>query len=202
MTASSRRPILAALAAAPFLARPAAAQSAAIASIESWHAALLDIMKNADRLGVRGREQRIRPVMERVFNLEAMARIACGPPWNTFTPAQQQAVARAFADWSIATYANRFDGYSGESFVIDGESTLANGDRMVRTHINRANDGPVQINYLMRSFDGVFRVVDLYLTGTISELASRRSEFTNILREGGPDRLVAELNQRTRQLLS
>jgi phospholipid transport system substrate-binding protein len=186
---------------APFLSRPAAAQSAAVAAIETLHAALLDIMKNADRLGVRGREQRIAPVMERVFNLPVMARIACGRPWNDFTPAQQQAVARAFTEWSIATYANRFDGYSGESFATDGESTLANGDLMVRTHINRPNDSPVQLNYLMRNFGGTFRVVDLYLTGTISELASRRAEFTNILRDGGPDRLVAELNRRTADLL-
>jgi phospholipid transport system substrate-binding protein len=198
-----RRPLLLALLTVP-LALPAAAQGGAqqaMASLEALDATLLDVMKNADRLGVRGRYQRLAPVIQRVYNLEVMARIACGRPWNDFTPAQQQAVAKAFADWSIANYAKSFDGYSGESFATDGQSTLQNGDLMVRTHINRPNDSPVQLNYLMRLFDGVYRVVDVYLTGTISELASRRAEFTNILRDGGPDRLAAELNRRTQELL-
>lgn len=194
-----RLPLLASLLAA--LPAAARAQAGAVQSIEAFHAALLEIMKNADRLGVRGRERSIRPVMERVFNLEAMARIACGRPWTEFSPAQQQAVAKAFSDWSIATYANRFDGFGGESFATNGESTLANGDQMVRTQINRPNDSPVALNYLMRNFGGQFRVVDIYLTGTISELASRRAEFTNILRDGGADRLAAELNRRTADLL-
>jgi phospholipid transport system substrate-binding protein len=201
MTYPTRRLALGLLLAAPFLPRSARAESAAVASIEGFHAVLLDIMRNAARLGVRGREGRIRPVMERVFNLPVMARIACGRPWADFTPAQQGAVAKAFSDWSIATYASRFDGFSGESFATDGENPMQNGDLMVRTHINRPTDSPVQLNYLMRNFDGTYRAVDIYLTGTISELASRRAEFTNILRDGGPDRLAADLNRRTAELL-
>ena len=53
------------------------------------------------------------------------------------------------------------------------------------------------LNYLLR--DG--RIVDIYLTGTISELASRRAEFTALLREGGPEQLVADLRRRTAALL-
>ncbi|MFC7541974.1 ABC transporter substrate-binding protein [Siccirubricoccus deserti] len=113
------------------------------------------------------------------------------------SPDQQQALATAFADWSIATYADRFDGYSGERFETLGESPLANGDRLVRTRLVRPNDAPVQLNYLLRQAGGGWRIVDIYLTGTISELASRRAEFTAILRDGGPAKLLAELRQRT-----
>jgi phospholipid transport system substrate-binding protein len=74
---------------------------------------------------------------------------------------------------------------------------LQSGDRLVRTKLVRPNDAPVQLNYLLRDFSGVWRIVDLYLTGTISELASRRAEFTALLRDGGAARLVTELQQRT-----
>ncbi len=189
MNTPSRRTLLATLAA---LALAPAAQ-AQTAPIERLNAALLDVMKNARSLGVRGREQRLRPVMEQVFNLPAMTRIAVGPQWTTFSPADQQAVVAAFSDWSIATYANRFDGYGGERFEIEGSTPRPNGDALVDTRILRPNDSPVQINYLLRGG----RIVDVYLTGTISELASRRSEFAGVLRDGGPQRLVAELRQRT-----
>ena len=193
MNTPSRRTLLAALAALS-LAPAARAQTA---PIERLNAALLDVMRNARSLGVRGREQRLRPVMEQVFNLPAMTRIAVGPSWTTFSPADQQALVAAFSDWSIATYANRFDGYGGESFEIQGSTPRPNGDVLVETRILRPSDSPVQINYLLR--EG--RIVDVYLTGTISELASRRSEFAGLLRDGGAQRLVAELRRRTAEAL-
>jgi len=193
MNMPSRRTLLAALAALS-LAPAAQAQTA---PIERLNAALLDVMRNARSLGVRGREQRLRPVMEQVFNLPAMTRIAVGPPWTTFSPADQQALVAAFSDWSIATYANRFDGYGGERFETDGSTPRPNGDVLVDTRILRPNDAPVQINYLLRGG----RIVDVYLTGTISELASRRAEFAGVLRDGGPQRLVTELRRRTAEAL-
>ena len=195
MTLIARRTLLLAAAALPLAAK---AQSAATATVDRLHATLLDLMKNARRLGVRGRDQRLRPVMEATFNLPAMTRIAVGPPWTGFPAAQQQALVQAFSDWSVATYASRFDGFGGESFETLGETPRPNGDVLVNTRLNRPGDAPVLLNYLLR--DG--RIVDVYLTGTISELASRRAEFTAILREGGPERLVAELQRRTATALA
>lgn len=200
MTKARRRTLLAALAALPCAARAQAAGPEAV--IERFHATLLEVMRNAQALGVQGRNQRLRPVMEATFNLPAMTRIAVGPSWTSIPPAEQQALVQAFSDWVIATYANRFDGYGGESFQTLGETPLQNGERLVRTQLNRPNDTPVALSYRMHDFGGAWRVVDVYYqTGSISELASRRAEFTAILREGGPDRLVADLRRRTATLL-
>lgn len=188
---------VAALPPAPALAQPGAAAPV----VENFHAALLDAMRNARALGPRGRERRLRPAMQAAFDLPAMTRIAVGPPWAGFAEGERQALVSAFSDWVVATYANRFDGFAGESFATDGESPLKTGDRVVRTRLQRPNDAPVQLNYLLREGDGRWRVVDIYLGGTVSELASRRAEFTTTLREGGAERLVAELRRRTGALL-
>lgn len=175
---------------------PGRAQDAA-RPVEAFHAALLEVMRNAAALGPRGREQRLRPVMERSFDLAAMARIAVGPGWARLPGEEQQAVAAAFADWIVATYAGRFDGFSGESFATLGEQTLANDDRLVRTELRRPTEAAVAFNYLVRNG----RIVDIYLAGTVSELASRRAEFAALLRDGGAARLVGELRGRTAALL-
>ncbi|MFH5926058.1 ABC transporter substrate-binding protein [Roseomonas xinghualingensis] len=183
-------------------AAPALAQTSPAEVVGRFHAALIQVMRDARRLGVRGRYERLRPVMEAAFDLPAMTRIAVGPPWNRMTPDQQAQLTQAFSEWSIASYAKNFDGYSGESFVTTGTTPLQNGDQMVRTVLNRPNDAPLQLNYLMRRMaNGGWRIVDVYLTGSISELASRRSDFAAILREGGADRLTAELRRRTAELL-
>ena len=205
MRSFRRRALLAAAtvlpAASAALAQQAAMAGSPAAVVEGFHAALLDTMRNARALGARGRERRLRPAMQAAFDLPAMTRIAVGPPWTGLAEGERQALVSAFSDWVVATYANRFDGYSGESFVTEGESALKTGDRMVRTQLQRPNDPPVQLNYLLRGGDDRWRVVDIYLSGTISELASRRAEFTALLREGGAERLVAELRRRTGALL-
>ena len=198
MHALPRRPLLLLAALLPL---PARAQAAPVAVIEGFNATLLEVMKNARALGIRGREQRLRAVMEQAFNLPAMTRISIGPAWTQIPPADQQALVHAFSDWSIATFAGRFDGFSGESFQVQGENTLQNGDRLVRTQLVRPRDEPVALNYLLRDFGGAWRVVDVYLSGTVSELASRRAEFTTLLRDGGAPRLEAELRRRTETLL-
>ncbi|MBX9700531.1 MAG: ABC transporter substrate-binding protein [Acetobacteraceae bacterium] len=198
---TARRALLAvALAAA--LPGTANAQPSPVAVVESFQAVLLNVMQNARALGPQGRAQRLRPALESTFNLPAMTRIAVGPTWPQIAPAEQQALTAAFSEWSVANYAARFDGYGGQSFQVNGESTLPNNDRLVRTQINRVNREPVQVNYLLRDAGGgQWRVVDLYLAGTVSEIASRRSEFTAILRDGGAPRLIAELRARTQRLL-
>jgi phospholipid transport system substrate-binding protein len=204
-TRPMRRRLFLLLPAAGALAPPRAARAQAsspVEVVERFHAALLAVMRDAGRLGVRGRFSRLRPAMEAAFDLPAMARIAVGPSWTRMSPGQQAQIVDAFAEWSIATYANRFDGYSGERFVTDGETALQRGDRLVRTTLHRPRDEPVQLNYLLRQTEaGGWRIVDVYLTGSISELASRRSEFTALLREGGAERLVAELRRRTGELM-
>jgi len=179
---------------------PAFAQAAAAEVVERFHAALIGVMRDAQRLGVRGRYDRLAPVMAQAFDLAAMARIAAGPPWTGFAPAEQAALTEAFTRWSIATYAARFDGFSGESFTTTGSQTQPNGDALIRTTLNRTGgQEAVVLSYLLRGNPP--RIVDIYLTGTISELASRRAEFTALIREGGAERVTRELQGRTARLL-
>jgi len=189
------------LLAAVLLPLPARAQAAAVEVVERFHAALIAVMRDATRLGVRGRHDRLAPALAQSFDLPAMTRIAVGPPWSGFTPAEQAALTEAFTRWTMATYAARFDGFSGESFTTTGTQVQPNGDTLVRTTLNRTGgQEPVLLSYLLRGASP--RIVDIYLTGTISELASRRAEFTALLREGGAQRIIQELQARTARLMA
>jgi len=46
----------------------------------------------------------------------------------------------------------------------------------------------------VRQNGGSWQIADVYLNGTISELATRRSEFASILRTRGINGLIAMLN--------
>jgi len=185
------------------LARPALAAEGdpAAMPIRTFYDVLLAVMKQADQLGVRGRYDKLAPVIRSTFDLPAMTRIAVGPEWTAIPPDQQTALLDNFARMTIATYANRFDGWSGQSFEVDAEVLPRNNGRIVRTKLVRPKEEPVTLNYLMRGAGDSWKVVDIYLSGTISELATQRSEFGAILKAGGPAALIESLRQQIDKLM-
>jgi phospholipid transport system substrate-binding protein len=183
------------------LSAAAADADPAIAPIRAFYDALLAAMKQAEQLGVRGRYDKLAPVIRSTFDLPAMTRIAVGPDWTTIPADQQAALLDHFARMTIATYANRFDGFSGQSFEIDPDVQPRNTGRIVRTKLLRPKEEPVTLNYLMRGTGDAWKIVDIYLSGTISELATQRSEFGAILKTGGPAALIESLRQQIDRLM-
>jgi phospholipid transport system substrate-binding protein len=173
----------------------------AAARIRVYCDALLETMKHAKELGVQGRYDKLAPVIRATFDLNAMTRIAVGPDWPSIPAEQQAALMESFARMTIATYANRFDGYAGERFDVDPATETRKADRIVRTKLLHPDGQSESLNYLMRGAGDAWKAVDVYLSGTISELATRRSEFGAILKSGGPQALIDSLQQRSGKLL-
>ncbi|HWB49938.1 MAG TPA: ABC transporter substrate-binding protein [Stellaceae bacterium] len=194
MTPDRRAFLLSLLPASLALAATAAEPGAAVAVIQRFYDALLAVMKA--RLGFDQRYQRLAPAINQTYNLALMCRLAVGPEWQRFQPAQQRSVADAFARYTISVYANRFDDYSGERFAVDPNPAAGPNGLVVASTLIKPNGEKVTLNYLMRpSPDGAWQAIDVYLSGTISQLASQRSEYAGVLQQGGADALVKLLDQ-------
>ena len=167
--------------------------------IQSYYQQLMPTIQQAGRLSVRERDKRFTPAISSAFDLPTMTRLAVGPAWQSFSPAQQAAVRDAFAKFIIADYASQVKDYSGESFVVDPNSVPEprGGGEIVKTRLLQPGGRTVSINYLVRGG----RVIDVYLNGTISDLATRRDEFASIIASGGADGLIKRLHDRTQKLL-
>lgn len=173
----------------------------AVKPVRAFYDSLLAVMKQAKELGVRGRYDRLAAPIRATFDLAAMTRIAVGPDWSAIPSEAQSALVDGFTRMTIATYANRFDGYSGERFEVEPESEARPTGRIVRTRLIQSNGEPIALNYLLRDSGAGWKAVDVYLTGTISELATRRAEFAALLKSGGPSTLIDSLRQKTDALL-
>jgi phospholipid transport system substrate-binding protein len=188
----------AALASAFLGASPALAVDPAVNSIERWYARLVSTMQEASNLSVPARYQRLAPVLAEAFDFGTMTRLSVGPAFNAASGAQQAAIRQAFQKFIGAFYANRIDGYSSEKFEVDPVVENRGGQRVVKTKLVRPGGGSTRIDYLMNGS----RVIDIYLDGAISEVASRRGEFSSIIASGGPDALVKALRDKYDQLLA
>ena len=185
--------------------RAATAAEPGAALIERFYAELLAVMKEAKRLSFYERYNRLAPTIARSFDLGLMTRLAVGPGWTQLGPDQQQRLSGAFSRYTISMYASRFDDYGGERFEVVPTATANPNGVVVNSRIVKANGESVSLNYLLRQdgtgpWAGSWKIIDVYLNGTVSELATRRSEFLAVLQRDGADGLVRMLEQRTAAL--
>ena len=183
------------------LTGPARAGETPAETVQTVNDALLHVMKNAEALGFQGRQAYLTPVLTETFDLPAMARLAAGRYWDRFDNDEKRNLVTYFTDLSISTFAARFDGYSGETWQIEGTSEAPRGGTIVENRLITGRGEIFAINYLMRQTEsGDWRIIDVYLDGNISELALRRSEFNSVLRNGGVDHLLDQIAQQVGRL--
>jgi phospholipid transport system substrate-binding protein len=186
---------LAAIALAAFSAPVAAyAADAAVAPVQSLSDALIGIMKAGKAAGVKGRAARIAPVVERSFDLPLMARLTVGTAWTGFSPAQQTSLVAAFRRMTVGQYASNFDGWSGQSFTVDLQVEARGGDKLVRTTLKDPKGDDVAISYRLRQSGGSWKIIDVFYKNSISQIATRRSDFAAVVNKGGAPALVAHLD--------
>ena len=197
------RRLLAIAVASLLFALPASAQpSAAMHKVERFNATLLTIMKNAEKLKFSGRYNMLAPVLLDSFDLGFMAQFSAGRYWRSLSEPEQKRLVTAFSKLWISTYADRFDGYSGEQIEIIGTAKAPRDTLMVKTKIVKSDGKKVSIDYLLRQKAGVWSVIDIFLKGRFSELAKQRAEYTSILRRSGISGVVATVDEKVRRMQS
>jgi phospholipid transport system substrate-binding protein len=188
--------VLCALFVSSVRAESAVAPSTPSAVIGRFYDVLLESMKQASVLGYEGRRSKLAPVVEETYDLPFMAKVATGKYWNELDPAAQQRFIDTFTRLTIANYAGRFNAYNGESFDVLSEGDGGQNTALVRTKLVQKDDPPVVLNYRLRLQDGSWRIIDVYLNGTVSELALHRAEYTAKIEREGFDALLHALEEK------
>ena len=179
-------------------AAPARAENAAAAPVERLNEALLSAMKAGTRASFDQRYQALAPVIEQVFNLDAVLGASVGLSWATMTPEQKTQLLAAFRRYTITSYVSNFDSYNGQSFqTLPTGRTLGNGDVVVATQLDRPGKSALRLDYVMRQGPGGWRVVDVLTDGSISRVAVQRSDFRGLLMAGGVPALASGLERKT-----
>jgi len=166
--------------------------------VEKLHSGLLAVMKDGDKIGYQGRYDQLAPVINSSFDMPFISRTVLGKYWETFNSEQRSRFVEAFTQLSIATYAANFKSYSGERFKVISEEEVSGGRILVQTQLIKSDGGKVELDYLLHRADGEWRVINVIAEG-VSNLALKRADYSNFLKNKSFEALIAKLNEKIAQ---
>ena len=172
---------------------PAADTAAKVVGV--LHSELLTVMKQAKKLGYAGRYQRLAPTVTASYDFPYISKVVVGRYWRSFTAEQKSQFIDIFSKLSIATYANRFDGYSGERFKTISEEELKRGHRLVKTVLIKANGEEIELDYILHQNNEQWRIINVIAEG-VSDLSLKRADYTSYLKKYSFDALLEKLNEK------
>jgi phospholipid transport system substrate-binding protein len=185
--------------------RPTSAETTGEASarvpIEQLNDALLAAMEAGNQTPFSERYRALAPVIEQVFNLDAVLAASIGLSWVRLSEAEKAQLAMAFRRYTVSSYVSNFNSYNGQRFqVLPLVRAVGNGEVVVQTRLVRNNGSLVKLDYVMRSGRAGWQAVDVLTDGSISRVAVQRSDFHAMLVAGGVPALRAGLGRKVASL--
>jgi phospholipid transport system substrate-binding protein len=190
LVASLCLPAAAALA-APAAAPDAGARAAVAKTVDDVLAVLGD-----PKLDRAARRARITDIAYARFDFPTISKLVLARYWKRFDTAQREEFQKEFKSFLARRYGDKLDQYEHETVEITGERVEKRGDVTVATQIRspKAN-APILVDYRMRKRSGEWRVIDVKIEG-ISLVSNYREQFHEVLSNGGPEKLLAQLRER------
>jgi len=173
----------------------AAPEKSPVAVVEQFNQTLISVMKNADKLGYAGRYRQMESAIRKSHDLPAITRIVAGRHWDSLDNTQKELLTRIFSKLIIATYANRFDGYTGESFQFVSQQSHGDTRALVRCILHGNSGKKRQFDYLLRRNGDDWRIVNIIVDG-VSDVALKRVEYGRIIKDQGLSILVTRLKEK------
>lgn len=141
------------------------------------------------------RIERLRQIAIQRFDFPTIGKLVLARGWRQLSPPQREQFLEDFKRHLSLDYGRRIDSYNDQQVEIVGEREEANGDVTVRTRVLDSGSSPIDVDYRMRKIDGQWQGIDIIVSG-VSLVSSYRSQFQELLSNGGPDHLLQVLRKK------
>lgn len=178
-----------------------AAASTPGAPVESLDSALISVMKAASaKTAFQARYQQLAPVIEQAYNLPLVTQNSVGFLWSTLPEEQQKELIALFTQFTISSYVSQFNGYSGQTLALLPETKALGEKEIVLTTLTSPGGGAVQIDYVVAKDGKNWKINDVLLNGTISQVAVHASDFASLVKSGDASKLITALKAKIKTL--
>ena len=134
------------------------------------------------------------------YNSEKMLSMIIGDVWNKVSNEKKKEITYIFEEYIAKNYVRRFSRIKDFSFVENKEQNVGKFV-MVKTNLIIEKKEKVSISYLLSNEKNKWKIFDILLAGSVSEIATKKSEFKNFIKEKNIDPLIDALKKKNKDLI-
>ena len=147
-------------------------------------------------LSADAKREKIRGIVQGYIDFTTMSRLVLARNWSGLDDSQKAAFTEEFKQHLSVTYGRNVETYNNEKVQITGDRDEGRGDWTVQTKILRPQGGgDILVDYRLRQIDGDWKVIDLIIE-RVSLISSYRSQFQEVMANGGIDKLLQLLREK------
>ncbi|MGD9183064.1 MAG: ABC transporter substrate-binding protein [Desulfobacterales bacterium] len=153
--------------------------------------------KDADLKEVQ--QQKLRIILQQLFDFREFSRRVLASNWKNFTPLQREEFVKVFAEFLGKFYMGKLqEKYKDETLIYVGQEMKSATRALVNIKVVwKGQKIPIDLRMVKRK--GVWKVYDIQLIG-ISAVKNYRAQFKFILRKETPSQVIERLKQKIEQI--
>ena len=134
------------------------------------------------------------------YNSEKMLSMIIGNQWKNVSNTKRKEIINIFEEYIAKNYVRRFSKMKDFSFIENKEQNVGKFV-MVRSNLVIGKKEKVSISYLLSNDQNKWKIFDVLLAGSVSEIATKKSEFKSFTKGGNIDPLIDALKKKNKDLI-
>lgn len=138
-------------------------------------------------------------LIQSTYNVPKMSSMILGDNWKKYNFEQKKIFLNVFEEYITRNYVKRFAKINIVEWKIKSEKKINDKYYLVNT-ILKINNEEVSIDYLLSEVNKSWKIFDVLLGGSISEIATKKSEFHSFTKTKDLSQLIKALKRKNLDL--
>ena len=172
-------------------------------SINSTPSETIDLLHNSLKKIVSSNidNKKVQSVISNTYNIERMLALIIGEVWKKSISKDQMALKKVFEEYIAKNYILRFKNIKSLEFGKLEINQAGKNYRMAKTKLIINSKDIVPLNYLLDQTNNSWKIFDVLIDGSISEIATKKSEFKSFTNQDDLKPLLEALQKKTQHYL-
>ncbi len=137
-------------------------------------------------------------IIKKTYDSEKMSKMILGKNWVKLNEAKKKRFIDVFEKYMTVNYLRQFSKITKLKFENKKTEKIGEKFRLSQVNLIFGAEEKIKLNYLLHNKNEKWRIFDVLIDGSISKIATKKSEFNQIIKDKGIDQLISILDQRSK----
>ena len=130
------------------------------------------------------RAAKLKPLLEKYFDMPAIAKYMLGSYWRKATPEEQADFTSVLTDFLALAYGKRFANYTGHEMAVGRVRDEGDGRSVVFSTVKLPSGEPARVDWTVEQAGDSYKIADVKVEG-LSLADTHRQEFASVINNTG-----------------